>query len=130
MGQKIHPTGFRLSVSRNWSSRWYANSRQFPQMLNEDLRVRAYLRKKLVLRCSNACCNVLNRFGRRCIPRHSGGFISSHGITQTGFNVLQLLLRLCLHKIHRRPQVAALLNQRVKLGLLCCVQCIVLLHER
>ncbi len=47
MGQKIHPTGFRLSVSRNWSSRWYANSRQFPQMLNEDLRVRAYLRKKL-----------------------------------------------------------------------------------
>ena len=47
MGQKIHPTGFRLSVSRNWASRWYANSRQFPQMLNEDLRVRAYLRKKL-----------------------------------------------------------------------------------
>ena len=47
MGQKIHPTGFRLSVTRNWSSRWYANSRQFPQMLNEDLRVRAYLRKKL-----------------------------------------------------------------------------------
>ena len=47
MGQKIHPTGFRLSVSRNWASRWYANSKQFPQMLNEDLRVRAYLRKKL-----------------------------------------------------------------------------------
>ncbi len=47
MGQKIHPTGFRLSVSRNWSSRWYANSRLFPQMLNEDLRVREYLRRKL-----------------------------------------------------------------------------------
>jgi small subunit ribosomal protein S3 len=47
MGQKIHPTGFRLSVSRNWSSRWYANNKLFPQMLNEDLRVREYLRKKL-----------------------------------------------------------------------------------
>jgi small subunit ribosomal protein S3 len=47
MGQKIHPTGFRLSVSRNWASRWYANDRMFPQMLNEDLRVREYLRKKL-----------------------------------------------------------------------------------
>ncbi|MEK9774771.1 MAG: 30S ribosomal protein S3 [Quisquiliibacterium sp.] len=47
MGQKIHPTGFRLSVSRNWTSRWYANDRMFPQMLNEDLRVREYLRKKL-----------------------------------------------------------------------------------
>ncbi len=47
MGQKIHPTGFRLAVSRNWSSRWYANSRSFAGMLNEDLRVRDFLRKKL-----------------------------------------------------------------------------------
>ena len=47
MGQKIHPTGFRLSVSRNWTSKWYANSKLFPQMLNEDLKVREYLRKKL-----------------------------------------------------------------------------------
>ncbi len=47
MGQKIHPTGFRLAVSRNWSSRWYANNRLFPQMLNEDLKVREYLRRKL-----------------------------------------------------------------------------------
>jgi small subunit ribosomal protein S3 len=47
MGQKIHPTGFRLAVSRNWASRWYANDKAFPQMLNEDLRVREYLRRKL-----------------------------------------------------------------------------------
>lgn len=47
MGQKIHPTGFRLSVTRNWSSRWYANSKSFPQMLNEDIEVRDYLKKKL-----------------------------------------------------------------------------------
>jgi small subunit ribosomal protein S3 len=47
MGQKIHPTGFRLSVTRDWASRWYATSKAFPQMLKEDLEVRAYLRKKL-----------------------------------------------------------------------------------
>ena len=47
MGQKIHPTGFRLSVTRNWSSRWYANSKNFPGMLNEDIEVRSYLKKKL-----------------------------------------------------------------------------------
>ncbi|MCZ7653111.1 MAG: 30S ribosomal protein S3 [Rhodocyclaceae bacterium] len=47
MGQKIHPTGFRLSVTRNWGSRWYANSKSFPQMLNEDIEVRGYLKKKL-----------------------------------------------------------------------------------
>jgi len=47
MGQKIHPTGFRLSVLKNWSSKWYANSKNFPVMLNEDIKVREYLKKKL-----------------------------------------------------------------------------------
>jgi len=47
MGQKIHPTGFRLSVSRNWSSRWYASNKDFAGMLAEDIKVREYLKKKL-----------------------------------------------------------------------------------
>ncbi|MEE8327791.1 MAG: 30S ribosomal protein S3, partial [Nitrosomonadaceae bacterium] len=47
MGQKIHPTGFRLSVLKNWSSKWYANRANFPVMLQEDIRVREYLKKKL-----------------------------------------------------------------------------------
>jgi len=47
MGQKINPNGFRLSVSRNWTSRWYANSTDFANMLKEDVEVRNYLKKKL-----------------------------------------------------------------------------------
>lgn len=47
MGQKIHPTGFRLAVTKNWSSRWYANSKDFPGMLQEDVKVREYLKRKL-----------------------------------------------------------------------------------
>ncbi|MFX1735187.1 30S ribosomal protein S3 [Paraburkholderia sp. A1RI_3L] len=47
MGQKIHPTGFRLAVSRNWASRWYANNNNFAAMLKEDIGVREYLKKKL-----------------------------------------------------------------------------------
>jgi small subunit ribosomal protein S3 len=47
MGQKIHPTGFRLAVSRNWSSRWYANNNDFAAMLHEDIRVREFLKKRL-----------------------------------------------------------------------------------
>ena len=47
MGQKIHPTGFRLAVTKNWSSRWYANSKEFPGMLQEDVKVREYLKRKL-----------------------------------------------------------------------------------
>ena len=47
MGQKINPTGFRLAVTRNWASKWYANSKNFPGMLAEDLKVREFLKKKL-----------------------------------------------------------------------------------
>ena len=47
MGQKIHPTGFRLAVTRNWSSRWYANTKNFGATLGEDIRVREYLKRKL-----------------------------------------------------------------------------------
>jgi small subunit ribosomal protein S3 len=47
MGQKIHPTGFRLAVNRNWGSRWFANSKHYPGTLAEDLKVREYLKKKL-----------------------------------------------------------------------------------
>lgn len=47
MGQKINPTGFRLAVSRDWSSRWYANNRNFASMLASDIEVREFLKKKL-----------------------------------------------------------------------------------
>jgi small subunit ribosomal protein S3 len=47
MGQKIHPIGFRLPVTRNWSSRWYASNQNFAGMLAEDLKVREYLKAKL-----------------------------------------------------------------------------------
>ena len=47
MGQKINPVGFRLAVNRNWSSRWYANSKNFAPMLAEDIKVRDFLKSKL-----------------------------------------------------------------------------------
>ena len=47
MGQKIHPIGFRLSVNKNWSSKWFANSKNFADLLLKDIEIRAYLKKKL-----------------------------------------------------------------------------------
>lgn len=47
MGQKINPTGFRLPVTHDWTSRWYASGRDFARNLSEDLQVRKYLGKKL-----------------------------------------------------------------------------------
>jgi small subunit ribosomal protein S3 len=47
MGQKIHPTGFRLAVTRDWTSRWFAASGDYSSMLHEDLKVRSFLKKRL-----------------------------------------------------------------------------------
>jgi small subunit ribosomal protein S3 len=47
MGQKVHPTGIRLGIVKDWTSKWYANSKQYPAFLNSDLQVRAFLKKKL-----------------------------------------------------------------------------------
>lgn len=47
MGQKIHPIGFRLAVQKNWTSRWYSSSKNFPSMLLSDINVRSFLKKKL-----------------------------------------------------------------------------------
>lgn len=47
MGQKVNPIGIRLGIVKDWSSRWYASSKDFADILCADLRVREFLRKKL-----------------------------------------------------------------------------------
>ena len=47
MGQKIHPTGIRLGIVKDWTSKWYADSKNYADYLNKDLEVRSYLKKRL-----------------------------------------------------------------------------------
>jgi small subunit ribosomal protein S3 len=47
MGQKVHPTGIRLGIVKNWNSTWYAEGRDFADNLEGDLKVRRYLMKEL-----------------------------------------------------------------------------------
>jgi small subunit ribosomal protein S3 len=47
MGHKVHPTGIRLGISKDWNSKWFANKREYAQYLTADLKVRELLRKKL-----------------------------------------------------------------------------------
>jgi len=47
MGQKVHPIGIRLGITKDWASTWYADSKQFPQYVIQDFRVREFLKKKL-----------------------------------------------------------------------------------
>ena len=48
MGQKVNPIGIRLGITRDWTSKWYASTRNFPANLHNDFVVREFLRKKLV----------------------------------------------------------------------------------
>jgi small subunit ribosomal protein S3 len=47
MGQKVHPTGIRLGIVKDWTSKWYADSKDFADTLNMDLKVRDHIKKKL-----------------------------------------------------------------------------------
>lgn len=47
MGQKVHPVGIRLGIIKDWSSKWYADSKHYADYLNTDLKVREFLKKEL-----------------------------------------------------------------------------------
>ena len=47
MGQKTHPTGFRVGVIQNWASRWYAKFKDYGEFVAEDAKIRKYIKKKL-----------------------------------------------------------------------------------
>ncbi len=47
MGQKVHPTGIRLGITKDWTSKWFAASKDFGDFLHGDLKVREFLEKKL-----------------------------------------------------------------------------------
>ena len=47
MGQKVHPTGIRLGIVKDWSSKWYADTAMFPEYIRQDHVVREFIKKKL-----------------------------------------------------------------------------------
>ena len=47
MGQKVHPTGIRLGIVTDYTSKWYADSKEYANYLNSDIQVREFLKKKL-----------------------------------------------------------------------------------
>lgn len=47
MGQKVHPTGIRLGIVKDWSSKWYADKKTFPEYVRTDHLIRVFIKKKL-----------------------------------------------------------------------------------
>ena len=48
MGQKVHPTGFRIGIIRDWQSKWYTGKNQYIEFLHEDLKLRKAIQEKYV----------------------------------------------------------------------------------
>jgi len=46
VGQKVNPVGLRVSVNKNWDSRWFAKKSQFGDLLHEDLKIRSFIKKQ------------------------------------------------------------------------------------
>jgi small subunit ribosomal protein S3 len=46
VGQKVHPVGYRLGITTEWESKWYANSKDYAQKLHEDIKLREWIMKK------------------------------------------------------------------------------------
>ena len=47
MGQKVHPVGFRVGITRGWQSTWFANNRNFADLLHDDLKIRKFVKERL-----------------------------------------------------------------------------------
>ena len=64
MGQKINPVGLRLQINRTWDSRWYANTKEYGDLLHEDLKIRAFIKEE----CKQAGVSrvVIERPHRKC----------------------------------------------------------------
>ncbi len=64
MGQKINPIGLRLQINRTWDSRWYANTKEYGNLLHEDLKIRAFIKEE----CKQAGISrvIIERPHRKC----------------------------------------------------------------
>jgi small subunit ribosomal protein S3 len=46
MGQKTHPIGFRIGITKDWTSKWYADKRDYTKLLHQDLKIKEYIKKR------------------------------------------------------------------------------------
>ncbi len=80
MGQKVNPTGLRLGINKDWTAKWYAPSKYFSKVLNNDMKIRKFLEKKL----KNAAVSMIsiertNKKAEVRISTAKPGVVIGHG---------------------------------------------------
>ncbi len=80
MGQKVNPNGFRIGINKDWESKWYASKKDFAKYLNNDIKIRKYLDKKL--KDAGVASIIIERNEKSCevtINTSKPGVIIGHG---------------------------------------------------
>ena len=80
MGQKVNPAGLRLGINKDWTAKWYAPSKDFSKVLNNDMKIRKFLEKKL----KNAAVSMIsiertNKKAEVRISTAKPGVVIGHG---------------------------------------------------
>ena len=64
MGNKVNPVGMRLQVNRTWDSRWFANSKDFGDLLLEDIRIKDFIKSEA--KAAGISRVIIERPHRKC----------------------------------------------------------------
>ena len=91
MGQKVHPVGFRVGISRGWDSVWFAEKQNYARQLHEDIAIRKYL--KSYLHEAGISRVIIERVGSNntkiFVHAAKPGFIHSTSGVQSRLNTIQ-----------------------------------------
>lgn len=114
MGQKVNPISFRLQTSKNWSSRWFANKRDFAKWLGEDIKVRELIEKRFEARPTIARIDIERSANLITVTIHTAkaGVVIGRGgagITELKKDIEKLAslpVRINVEEV-RRPELSA-----------------------
>ncbi|QEK07543.1 30S ribosomal protein S3 [Treponema phagedenis] len=122
MGQKVNPIGLRLGINKTWSSRWYADPREYADTLHEDLRIRKIIQELPEAKNADiACVDIIRHPQRITIMIHTarpGVIIGVKGATieKIGADIQKKLdkkVQIKIKEIKRAELNASLVAQNV-----------------
>jgi len=120
MGQKVNPHGIRLGINKDWSAKWYANSKKYSVYLNEDIKIRRYLMKELsTASISNICIERPARNAKIIIySARPGVIIGKKGgeierLKKVISNMINMPVHITIEEIRKPELVAKLVAENI-----------------
>ena len=120
MGQKVSPIGMRIGINKTWESKWYAGNKDFAKYLNNDVKIRRYLEKKLkdasvsnilIERSANKTNVIINTAKPGVVIGHSGEEIEK--IKKELAKLVNEEIEISIMEVKNPDMVAALVAENI-----------------